>query len=189
MLETTTFKNVQNVLKNIKKLFVLQLRDAGISQKNYELLNHSDKALLYKKNKKYFLNADARAKIKVGLIGGVFDILHIGHMFTLNEAKKYCDVLVVVVANDTHAKKRGRYPVHSQKYRVAMVNFLKPVDATIFGGKKFKETLARIKPDIIIYGYDQKVFLRPAKIKVIKLKDYIEPERFKSSKIIKRLGL
>ena len=46
-----------------------------------------------------------RAHIRVILAGGVFDIIHPGHIHTLNEAKSLGDVLVVVVATDTMAEK------------------------------------------------------------------------------------
>ncbi len=172
----------------LRKLCALEIKENGISSKTFSFLSTNEKKML-KKNKKYYLKPDKRAKIKVGLAGGVFDILHIGHIFTLSEAKKYCDVLVVVVANDAHIIKKGRTLVHSQEYRVAMVDFLKPVDVAISGEKNYKKTIARVKPDVIIYGYDQEIFLKPAKIKIIKLKKYIEPKKFKSSRIIKKFGL
>lgn len=172
-----------------KKLLALQIRENGISEKTFLSLNHLEKSLLEERDDKYFLRASERAKVKVGLAGGVFDILHAGHVFTLNEAKKHCDVLAVVVASDEHIVKKGRTPVHAQEYRVAMVDFLKPVDVAVAGGKNFGETLERVKPDVIIYGYDQKEFLTPEGVEIVKLKKHIEPEKFKSSKIIRELGL
>lgn len=127
--------------------------------------------------------------LRIGMAGGVFDVLHYGHVFTLNEAKKHCDFLVVVVASDEHIVKKGRKPVHSQEYRAAMVGFLKPVDAVVLGGNDMKETVGKVRPDVIIYGYDQDVFLKPEGVEIIKLKEHIEPKKFKSSRIIRDLGL
>ena len=45
---------------------------------------------------------------KIVLAGGVFDIIHPGHIHTLNDAKKLGDVLVVVVATDKTAVKMKR---------------------------------------------------------------------------------
>lgn len=172
-----------------RKLIILQLKENGISQKTFDSLDNAEKAMLVLINGKYYLNQMERAKIKVGLIGGVFDILHIGHVFTLNEAKKHCDVLVVVVARDEMIMKKGRKLLHTQKYRAAMVESLKPVDVAVLGLKDYHQVLDAVKPDVIIYGYDQEEFAKPEGVKIIKLKKYIEPEKFKSSKIMKIFGL
>lgn len=173
----------------LKKLCILQIKENGISEKIYNTLNQKENELLDKKEKKYFLKKSERAKIKIGLVGGVFDILHIGHILTLNEAKKYCDILAVIIANDAYIIKKGRKPLHSPEYRCTMVETLKPVDIAILGGKKYETTLARVQPDVIIYGYDQKAFLKPPGVRIVKLRKYIRPEKFKSSKIIKKLEL
>jgi len=136
-----------------------------------------------------FLPPAERAKLKVVMTGGVFDILHIGHLLTLTEAKKHGDFLVVVVARDEHISKKGRQPIHSQEYRAKMVEALKPVDAVVLGEEDPKILVEKIKPDVIVYGYDQREFLKPEGVEVIRLKEHIEPEKFKTNKIIKELGL
>lgn len=135
------------------------------------------------------MSPSERAKIKVVMTGGVFDILHIGHIHTLTEAKKYGDFLVVVIASDEHIAKKGRMPIHSQDYRAKIVEALRPVDAVVFGEKEPMKLVELIKPDVIVYGYDQTEFLKPGGVKVIRLKEHIEPEKFKTNKIIKELGL
>ncbi len=182
-------KAEKNPFTMAKKLCMMQVRENGISGKSFAGLCAKEKSMLEKKGGGYFLKRSERGRIRVGLAGGVFDIIHIGHVFTLNEAKKHCDVLVAAVASDEHILKKGRKPVHSQAYRVAMVDFLKPVDVAIAGGKSYEETLARVGPDVIIYGYDQEPFLKPAGVRIVKLKKYLEPEKFKSSRIIMELGL
>ncbi len=128
-------------------------------------------------------------KLKIVMTGGVFDVLHAGHIFTLNEAKKHGDFLVVVVANDSYIRKKGRKPIHSQRYRAMMVEALKPVDVVVPGGQNPMALIKMIKPDVIVYGYDQKPFLRPKGVKIVRLTKYIEPEKFKTNKIIKKLGI
>lgn len=135
------------------------------------------------------LSAHERAKIKVVMTGGVFDILHLGHLYTLTEAKKHGDFLIVVVASDKHIAKKGRKPIHSQEYRARMVEALKPVDAVVLGEDDPKKLVELIKPDVIVYGYDQQEFLKPAGVKVVKLNMYVEPQKLKTNKIIKELGL
>ncbi len=130
-----------------------------------------------------------RAKLKVVMTGGVFDILHIGHICTLTEAKKYGDFLVVVIARDDHIMKKGRKPIHSQEYRAKIVEALKPVDAVVLGEDNPKKVVEMIKPDVIVYGYDQPEFLKPEGVEIVKLKEHVEPEKFKTNRIIKELGL
>ncbi len=133
---------------------------------------------------------EARKKgLRIGLTGGVFDLIHFGHVVTLNEAKKRCDYLVVVVAGDEHIRNKGRTPIHSQEYRAAMVGFLKPVDFVVMGGAKIGDTLAKVRPDVIIYGYDQKEVAAPAGVEIVRLEKHVEPDKLKSSKIIRELGL
>ena len=58
------------------------------------------------------------SSLKIVLAGGVFDIIHPGHINTLNAAKKLGDVLVVVVATDkTAIKMKKRKPLHSAQLR------------------------------------------------------------------------
>ena len=103
------------------------------------------------------LTETGRDSLCVVLAGGVFDIIHPGHIHTLNAAKKLGDVLVVVVATDnTAVKMKKRRPLHSQMQRQEMVNSLSTVDLCLIGqeGDIFK-TVNRVRPQIIALGYDQ----------------------------------
>lgn len=173
----------------VKELFVLQLKYSGIPERIYRTLDINDKMALERKGKRYFLKQDERRKIKVVLTGGVFDILHPGHVFTLSEAKKFGDMLVVIVARDSTVKKlKKRTPVHREEYRAFIVNALKPVDIAIVGKKNFKETIELVRPDVVVFGYDQKEF--PVEgARRVKLKKSIGEKKFKTSRIIKELEL
>lgn len=95
--------------------------------------------------------------LQVVLAGGVFDIIHPGHIYTLNAAKALGDVLVVVVATDnTSEKMKKRKPLHTQEQRQELVNSLSMVDLCLVGQEDdiFK-TVNRIRPQIIALGYDQ----------------------------------
>jgi len=98
-----------------------------------------------------------RTSLRVIFTGGVLDIIHPGHIHTLNAAKALGDVLVVVVATDTTTQKmKKRKPLHSQEQRRDLVNSLSMVDLCVIGheGDIFK-TVNQIKPEIIALGYDQ----------------------------------
>jgi glycerol-3-phosphate cytidylyltransferase/FAD synthetase len=98
-----------------------------------------------------------RSSLKVVLAGGVFDIIHPGHIHTLNAAKDLGDVLIVVIATDKTAEKmKKRLPLHNQEQRKMLVDSLSVVDLSIIGheGDIFK-TVDLIRPQVIALGYDQ----------------------------------
>lgn len=94
---------------------------------------------------------------KIVLAGGVFDIIHPGHIHTLNAAKALGDVLVVAIATDKTAKKmKKRQPLHSQELRHELVSSLSMVDVAVIGNEDdIFETVKLVKPDVIALGYDQ----------------------------------
>lgn len=98
-----------------------------------------------------------RSSLHIVLAGGVFDIIHPGHIHTLNAAKALGDVLVVVVATDSTAvKMKKRSPIHDQEQRQELVNSLSMVDICLIGQEDdiFK-TVNLVRPQIIALGYDQ----------------------------------
>ena len=106
---------------------------------------------------KITLTETGRDSLRIVLAGGVFDIIHPGHVHTLNAAKLLGDVLVVVVATDnTAVKMKKRTPIHSQEQRQELVNSLEVVDLCLIGQENdiFK-TVNHVKPQIIALGYDQ----------------------------------
>jgi len=108
-------------------------------------------------NDKKTLTELGRTSLRVILAGGVFDIIHPGHIYTLKAAKALGDVLVVVVATDATAKKmKKREPLHSQEQRRELVNALSMVDMCVIGQQDdiFK-TVEKVRPEIIALGYDQ----------------------------------
>ena len=98
-----------------------------------------------------------RTSLKIVLAGGVFDIIHPGHIHTLKAAKDLGDVLVVAIATDKTAEKmKKRLPLHTQDQRKMLVDALSVVDVGIVGNEEdlFK-TVDLIRPQIIALGYDQ----------------------------------
>jgi len=94
---------------------------------------------------------------KIVLAGGVFDIIHPGHIHTLNAAKALGGVLVVAIATDKTAEKmKKRTPLHNQELRRELVSCLSMVDKAIVGHEDdIFQTVKEVKPNIIVLGYDQ----------------------------------
>jgi FAD synthetase len=139
-----------------------------------------------------------RESIKVVLVGGVFDILHPGHLHTLKAAKAYGDVLVVVVARSSTALKinKSRIIYHDEIQRKELVSSIRFVDIAMVGfeGTLYK-TVEYVKPDIIALGYDQahgekEIALncrkRGLNVQVVRLNTPIP--RIKSSSLKQELG-
>ena len=100
-------------------------------------------------------------KAKVVLASGTFDLLHLGHVRYLEEAKKAGGKnarLVVIVARDkTVEKRKGLKPVMPEEQRRALVESLKVVDQAILGYEDFDigTVIEKLKPDVIAVGHDQ----------------------------------
>ena len=103
------------------------------------------------------LDLARRDSLRIVLAGGVFDIIHPGHIHTLKAAKALGDVLVVAIATDKTAQKmKKRLPLHNQELRCELVDCLSMVDVAIVGHEKdIFETVKIVKPTIIALGYDQ----------------------------------
>ncbi|MFQ5837193.1 MAG: adenylyltransferase/cytidyltransferase family protein [Thermoplasmata archaeon] len=87
---------------------------------------------------------------------GVFDILHLGHLHYLRQAKELGDELVVVVARDSTVRRMKHEPVTPEEMRRELVDALKPVDRAILGHERdIYRTVEDVRPDIITLGWDQ----------------------------------
>ena len=104
------------------------------------------------------LTKKGRSEIKVVLAGGVFDLIHAGHIHTLRSAKSLGDVLIIVVATDTTVNnlKKNRKIFHDENSRLELVSSIRFVDKAIIGRRtSIYETVDFVRPDIIALGYDQ----------------------------------
>jgi cytidyltransferase-like protein len=103
------------------------------------------------------LSVKGRSKLKIVMIGGAFEIIHPGHLHTVEQARKLGNTLVVVVATDkTVTRNKGRDPVTSQEWRVKLVSAIRGVDVGIPGGQgSIYDTLEKVRPDVVALGYDQ----------------------------------
>lgn len=129
------------------------------------------------------------------MVFGTFDIVHLGHLHMLWEARGLGDELIVVIARDKTVKKiKGFKPMFTESYRKAYINKLRIADKVVLGskGKDKHLVIRRYKPDIIALGYDQINFtqglsnvFKSKKIKIVCLKSY-KNKTYKSS-VIKEL--
>src|ERR687892_2243150 len=142
-----------------------------------------------------FIGRDA---IKVVLVGGVFDLIHPGHIHTLKAAKAEGDVLVVVVARQSTAQKIKKYRkiYHDEVLRQELVSSLRFVDLAIIGKEgTLYDTVEYVRPNVIALGYDQahsekdiaeNCKKRSLNVQVIRLSTPVPGS--KSSKIKEELG-
>ena len=107
------------------------------------------------------LVAEAKARgERVVLTNGVFDILHVGHVSYLEEAKSCGDRLVVAVNDDDSVRrlKGASRPVNSLADRMAVLAGLASVDWVVpFSEDTPAELIARVLPDVLVKGGDYRV--------------------------------
>lgn len=103
------------------------------------------------------LTKKGRRAIKVVFIGGGFEVIHHGHIYTIEKARSLGDMLVVAVATDSTIRRRkAREPIANEEERARMLSSLRQVDAAVIGSEgDIFETLVKVKPDIVALGYDQ----------------------------------
>jgi FAD synthetase len=143
-------------------------------------------------------------KRKVVLASGVFDLLHLGHVKFLEEAKRAggpnAELIVIIARDSTVEKRKGKRPVVSENQRRALVESLKIVDKALLGYENFNmgEVVEKIKPDIIALGYDSHVSSierevrdyvkrKGLNIKIVKIGHFGEDELDSSSKIKQKI--
>jgi D-beta-D-heptose 7-phosphate kinase/D-beta-D-heptose 1-phosphate adenosyltransferase len=94
---------------------------------------------------------------RIVFTNGCFDILHLGHLRYLEEAKAMGDVLVVAVNSDLSVKqiKGSLRPILPETARAELIAGLHCVDAvTIFNTPDPLPLIMRIKPDVLVKGGD-----------------------------------
>lgn len=88
------------------------------------------------------------------LTNGVFDLLHIGHLRYLRQARLAGDILVVGVNADASVAKPGR-PLVPEAERAELVAALAPVDyAVVFAEPTADALLRAVRPDVYVKGAD-----------------------------------
>ncbi len=104
-----------------------------------------------------WVNAKKIKGKRIAFTNGCFDILHEGHIYSLSQAAKEADVLVVGVNADVSVKKlKGENrPINNQHSRSLIIASLLIVDAVvIFEGDTPLELIKKVMPDVLIKGGD-----------------------------------
>lgn len=99
-------------------------------------------------------------KQKIVMTNGCFDILHVGHVAYLEEAKKLGDKLIVAINTDDSVKrlKGDSRPINKLADRMKMLAALKSVDWVLPFDEDTPEKLINvIGPDILVKGGDYKI--------------------------------
>ena len=97
---------------------------------------------------------------KIVFTNGCFDILHLGHVEYLNEARALGDALIIGLNSDASVKKlKGENrPINNENDRMQMLLNLKAVDCVqIFTEQTPLEIIKLISPKILVKGGDWKV--------------------------------
>ena len=110
--------------------------------------------------------------MKIIMTFGTFDIFHQGHKYFLQQAKKYGDYLIVIIARDATVKQvKLNLPDKNEKQRQQIVIKSQLANNVVLGNLKDKyAVIKKFKPDIICLGYDQKYFVNQLQDKIKKLK-------------------
>jgi len=94
---------------------------------------------------------------KVVITFGTFDVFHVGHLRILQRAKALGDRLVVGISTDQlNYKKKGKFPVYSEKERMEIVSAIKYVDE-VFPEESLEEKSEYIRyfnADFLVMGDD-----------------------------------
>ena len=100
---------------------------------------------------------DQSSNKKIVFTNGCFDILHVGHIRLLNDAKKLGDILVVGINSDSSVKKlKGENrPVNIESDRKTLLESLKSVDYVFtFDEDNPLNLIKKIRPNILVKGGD-----------------------------------
>ena len=141
-------------------------------------------------------------KRKIVLASGVFDLLHLGHVRFLEEAKRAggrdAELVVIIARDNVVEARKGEKTIMPENQRCALVASLKVVDCAILGFQKFNigRVIDKVKPDVIAVGYDQEGIERTVRkyveekktnIQIVRIGKFGEDELDSSSKIKQRI--
>ncbi len=96
---------------------------------------------------------------RIVFTNGCFDIIHIGHVRYLKEAKKLGDILIVGINSDSSVRrlKKGR-PIVTAEQRAEVLSNLSVVDyVTVFDGDTPYELIRYLMPDVLVKGGDWRI--------------------------------
>ena len=101
---------------------------------------------------------------KIVFTNGCFDILHVGHVRYLKEAKALGDILILGLNSDCSVKslKGSNRPINNESDRAEVLSALKAIDyVVIFDEKTAENIVGEVKPDIYAKGGDYSIDALP----------------------------
>lgn len=101
-----------------------------------------------------------KANKKIVFTNGCFDLLHIGHIRYLEQAKALGDILIVGINTDASVQvlKGPTRPIQNENDRAEILASLKSVDHTVLFGEETPINLIKlVKPDFLVKGGDWKI--------------------------------
>ena len=101
---------------------------------------------------------------RIVFTNGCFDILHVGHVRYLNEAKALGDILILGLNSDSSVKslKGSNRPINNESDRAEVLSALKAIDyVVIFDEKTAENIVGEVKPDIYAKGGDYSIDTLP----------------------------
>ena len=119
-------------------------------------MNFGDKIIAWDKLPEWRKQFRATGK-KLAVTNGCFDILHLGHVTYLENARNFGDGLLIGVNSDAavHGLKGAGRPVNSETDRASVLAALQSVDGVcIFTDATATKFLAAAQPDIYVKGGD-----------------------------------
>jgi D-beta-D-heptose 7-phosphate kinase/D-beta-D-heptose 1-phosphate adenosyltransferase len=97
---------------------------------------------------------------RIGFTNGCFDLLHPGHVHLLEQARGWCDRLVVGLNSDASVRrlKGAARPIQGEAARAAVLASLASVDlVTVFEEDTPVELIRMLRPDVLVKGADYTV--------------------------------
>jgi len=125
---------------------------------------------------------------------GTFDLLHVGHLRCLRDAKSRGDFLVVGVQSDRNVRryKHPALPVIPEKERVEMLEAIDCIDyLTLYHEESAEKLLLKLKPNIFAMGTDYKVSTIPERDTVLSFGGRVlivgDPKKHSSTEVMHRV--
>ncbi len=131
---------------------------------------------------------------RVVFAGGIYDILHPGHVQLLEAAAALGDRLIVGLNTDASTRRLNKSgpvrPINKLKDRLRVIAALECVDAvTWFGEDTPTELLAKIKPDVLVKGADYRPEQVPERVHAGRLALLNLKRGYSTTGLLKRLKL
>jgi len=167
---------------------------ASPSLAELSLFLNKDGSIISNKELKELVKEAKNDSKKIVFTNGCFDLLHLGHITYLKEAKKLGDRLIVALNSDNSVRKLkgNKRPLNNLKQRALQISALDCVDwITSFSEETPLRLIKQIEPDVLVKGKDykikdivgsQEVLSKGGQVKTIELL-----KGFSTSDLIKRI--